>query len=289
MIVDLVRVTTADGVRLDGALQTPAKGAARPLPIDVVLLIHGTGSNFYSSSLLEAVARRLIELGTATLTVNTRGHDLLCTTATQEGPRRLGAAHEVVSDCGHDLAAWVTLLQQRGYRRIGLLGHSLGAIKCIYALAGEDPPNVACLIAVSPAHLSYDHFCDSPRGDEFRSTLGEAQRLVDDGRGETLMEVTFPLPYVVSADGYLEKYGPGERYNVLRQLEKMPCPTLVVFGSQEVQENIAFAKMPAAIETLAKANSRLKLATIAGGDHVYSGVRKELIARLETWLRKLQL
>src|SRR5262249_2835683 len=79
MLVDLVQPTTRDGVRLDGAFQAPAAPAAAPL--DAMCLAHGTGGSFYSSTLLEAVAERLLGLGVAALRVNTRGHDVMSNAA----------------------------------------------------------------------------------------------------------------------------------------------------------------------------------------------------------------
>ncbi len=305
MLVDLVRINAADGVRLDGALRVPPQGAAAQLPVDALLLVHGTGANFYASSLLEAVAEHFVGRGVAALLANTRGRDILYTGATNAGPRRLGAACERVDDCRLDIAAWLGWMNERGYRRVGIVGHSLGAIKGVYALAQPDAPEsplaprealFACLVAISPARLSYDYFCSSPAGEEFRATLARAGELVDAGQGETLMEVQFPIPYVVTAAGYLDKYGPGERFNVLTYVGRLPVPTLFVFGSTEMQQHVAFRGLAEAIESTviesaaqdpASGNPLVQVAVIAGGDHVYSGVRSELLARIERWLRSL--
>ena len=164
MQVDLVQVTTRDGLRLDGMLQAPAAGAAPALAVDGFCLVHGTGGNFYSSTLFDAVGERLLQLGCAVLRVNTRGHDGISTAQTAKGGRRLGAAYEVVDDCRHDLAAWVDWLRQQAGPRVGLIGHSLGAVKCLYALAQEPQIGVACIVGVSPPRLSYSWFCTSPEG-----------------------------------------------------------------------------------------------------------------------------
>jgi pimeloyl-ACP methyl ester carboxylesterase len=291
MIVDLVRVATSDGIRLDGALRAAAAGAPAAAPMDALLLLHGTGANFYASSLLEAIGEHFIGLGVAALAANTRGRDILYTAGTSSGPRRLGAACERVEDCRLDVAAWLGLLKERAYRRIGVIGHSLGAIKAVFALAQSDAPQVDCLCAVSPARLSYDYFCASPAAEEFRATLARAQNLVDAGQGETLIEVEFPIPYVVTAAGYLDKYGPGERFNVLTYVSRLRIPTLFVFGSSEVQNHVAFRGLPDAVEAAAQGsppNPLVQVAVIAGGDHVYSGVRRELLARVERWLTGLR-
>jgi pimeloyl-ACP methyl ester carboxylesterase len=286
MIVDLVQVTAADGLRLDGILELPAEGAEPTPAIDAWVCIHGTGSNFYSSTLLAGIAPRLLAFGGAVLRANTRGHDLMCTAATSSGRRWQGAAYERVDESPLDLAAWVEFLNARGFSRIGLLGHSLGAVKAIYTLAQQSAPRVAGLVAVSPPRLSYSYFCHGARGDEFKTTFAAAEEHVRGGRGEALMEVKFPLPYVVSAAGYVNRYGPDERYNVLTLLDRVAVPTLVTYGSREVQADLAFVLMPEAVEPLSTPANSLQVAVIAGGDHQYTGVHGALAARIETWLRR---
>jgi len=300
MQVDLVHTTTADGLRLCGALEIPPTSSdsapASEPPLDAIVCVHGTGSNFYASTLMEAIASRLVELGIAALRVNTRGHDGISTTSGRTAPVRGGAAYERVDDCRFDLAAWVALLAARGYRRIGLLGHSLGGLKCIYTLAhaatnastAHQPlEHVRALLAISPPRLSNSVFRASTHGPEFSAAFDAAQALVDAGRGDTLMESTFPLPYIVSAAGYVDKYGPHERYQILKLLAEVQLPTLIVYGSEEVARNIAFAGVPEAIEALPPPNDHRRVAVIAGADHFYAGARSELLARLERWLRKL--
>ena len=56
--------------------------------------------------------------------------------------------------------------------------------------------------------------------------------------------------------------------------------------SLRVEGGALFAGLPADIEAQAAPTQPVTVATIAGGDHVYSGVRAELAARIETWLRR---
>src|SRR5437660_1003816 len=79
MLVDLVRTTTRDGVRLDGVFQPAA--APGGLALDAACFVHGTGSNFYGSTLFDAFAERLLAVGCSVLRINTRGHDLMSTAA----------------------------------------------------------------------------------------------------------------------------------------------------------------------------------------------------------------
>jgi hypothetical protein len=291
MLVDLVEVTAPDGVRLHGALEAPPAEALREPrtsgPIDVWLCLHGTGSNFYAASTLAGLAPKLLASGAAVLRANTRGHDLMSTGPSAQGRALQGAAFERVDEAPLDLAAWIDLLVKRGFARIGLLGHSLGAIKAIYTLARQHPPTVAALVAVSPPRLSYSHFLASHRADEFRRTFDQASELLRAGRGNELMLIRFPLPYYVSAAGFVDRYGPDEKYNILGLLPRVPCATLVTYGSSELQGDVAFRGMSEAIEALASAHGTLQVAVIAGADHIYTGCHDALAARIGSWLSRL--
>ena len=132
MMVDLVNVTTRDGIRLDGTWRKPSVQRASQLGVDVVILHHGVGGNFYSPGMFEQYSDALLEQGCAVLRVNNRGHDPMSRAIVGEDVKRLGAAYEGMEDCRYDWAAWVDFAQAAGYQRIGLWGHSLGATKSIY-------------------------------------------------------------------------------------------------------------------------------------------------------------
>ncbi len=284
MFAELVRAVTRDGCTLDGALQRPESILTRLLRLDAVLLIHGTGGNFYSSTFFELLATRLVERGVASLRANTRGHDGVSTLVTAKGGVRLGAAYELVDDCRRDLAAWVGWLQQNVGPRIALLGHSLGAVKCLYAAAHEAGLAADAVVAVSPPRLSYSWFCQSARADEFLDTYRRAEDLCGQGRPETLMEVKLPLPFLITASGYREKYGPDERYNYLRFLTSVPCPVLTLFGGIEIENNMAFQAAPDEVRRIGGKKQDLDVDIVAGADHFYTGVREEAWKRVESWL-----
>ena len=282
MQVNLVQTTTRDGVRLDGMLQMPAANATSAWPVDGVCCIHGTGGNFYASTLFDALGERCLQQGCAALRVNTRGHEGISNAVTTKGGRRLGAAYEVVDDCRHDLAAWIELLKLRVGPRVGLIGHSLGAVKCLYAVAHETGLDVSAVIAISPPRLSYSWFCASPEAETFLTTYREADALVQAGRPAALLDVQLPLHFVITAAGYVEKYGPDERYNYLKFLNGVRCPTLITLGEMEIDSNAAFRSAPDAIRELRRGN--ITVAPIPWADHLYSAARAEVIGCIDNWL-----
>lgn len=290
MPVELVHVFAADGLKLDGAVHSAT--AAPTLGLDALLVLHGTGSNFYGSRFLNYIAKRAAQWGAEALVINTRGHDQITSALVQREDgtttsRTIGSAYEKVDDCRLDIAAWLKLLRDRGRQRIGILGHSLGAVKTVYAMAHDPAPGVVAVLAVSPPRLSYSHFAASARGPGFLEEHALAERYVADGRPDALIDVRFPIPYVITAAGYLDKYGREERYNLLRFVDRLPVPTLFTFGSAEVQGGIAFQGFPDALEEQRAAGVKLATIVIGRGDHHYTGVQDDLLNNIERWLRKL--
>jgi pimeloyl-ACP methyl ester carboxylesterase len=283
MLVDLVHVKAADGVRLDGTIVAPGEDATRSSTVDALLCLHGTGSNFYGSTLFDALAPRLLDAGFAVARVNTRGHDLAFTSYPAGKARRLGSAYELVNECPLDLRAWLDLLVQRGHRRIGLVGHSLGAVKAIYSQAHDPHSAVACLVAISPPRLSYRWFRETAHSAELFSLLTMAQQHVDRGQGHTIMDVNFPLPQIITAAGFIDKYGQDENYNILRFTGGISSPKLFTFGELEL-ELAAFAGLPDALTTLEPSAGPLDVATIATANHQYIGCAAPLATRIVEFL-----
>jgi alpha/beta superfamily hydrolase len=304
--VELVQVRTADGVRLDGALSVPKHGdskhaashqnaddkAAAQLAgdahhgaVDAVLAIHGTGSNFYAATVLEGLTPKLLADGMTVLRANTRGHDAVSMAATLHGPRRLGSSFEIVDECRHDIVAWCEFLTSRGCKSIALLGHSLGAIKSIYSVTHQPHPAVTRLIAISPPRLSHQYYLESEKREEFAAQYKLAQEHVAAGKGDTLSTITTPLPFLVSAKSFLDKYGPDEKYNFLRYLNAIKLPTVFVFGGVELEE-VNFRGLTEAVAAGISPGQKIDAITIDGANHVYTGRIDELAFKIRTWLAK---
>jgi pimeloyl-ACP methyl ester carboxylesterase len=295
MLAELVRTTTRDGVRLDGALHDSVPGsllepalsagkAGGPRP-SAAILLHGVAGNFYTSSTFEPLIPRLQALGLAVLCVNTRGHDSVFGTMAGNVRRRLGAAYETVDDCRLDIAAWIELLASRGHERLILVGHSLGAIKAVYAQAHEKWQQIAAIVAASPPRLSYGAFVNSAESSQFRESLSTAERMIAEDNGDELFTAKFPFPLLITASGYLDKYGPAERYNILRCASDVHCPALFTYGSKELSGGgIAFDGLPDALRSLPHSERRSTI-VIEGADHIYSGVAKTLAEKIAAWLQ----
>jgi pimeloyl-ACP methyl ester carboxylesterase len=289
MHVELVRTVTRDGLRLDGALALARSASenASSTAATAAILLHGVASNFYTSSTFEPLIAKLQELGIAALSVNTRGHDSVFGASLGTVRRRLGAAYEIVDECRLDIAAWIEFLKTRGHERIVLIGHSLGAIKAVYAHAHDKFSGVAAVVAVSPPRLSYSAFMNAPESVQFWDSMHTAEQLAKAAKGDELFTSKYPFPLLITASAYIDKYGPAERYNLLKFAAALPCPALFTYGSKELESGgIAFAGMPEALRSLTGGEQRTVQA-IEGADHLYTGVAPQLSETITNWLQSI--
>lgn len=293
MLVELVRTTTQDGLRLDGALSVPSgeipsgdiPSGAPTSGVAAFLFLHGVGGTFYGGSLFQSLEASMLALGSAVLRVNTRGHGSVNMIATTRGADRYGAAFEIVDECRHDVSGWVDFLLERGYGRVVVVGHSLGAIKSVYAQALAPHPSVVAVIAASPPRLSHAAFQNGPRSAEHFASLAAAREHIASGNPDQLFTATFPFPMLISAATYVDKYGPDERYNFLPLVSKLGVPTLFTYGQLELETGgVAFAGLPEAIADAKTASAKIQVATISGADHFYTGKYDDLAEVLEAWV-----
>lgn len=280
MQVDLVHVETADDVRLDGVLRTPAVGLeAGRLGLDLVICHHGVGGNFYNQYFFDDLGSLLLEQGCAVLRVNSRGHDQV-----YRGPRgNLGAEYEIIDDCRLDWRAWLDFAESSGYKRIGLWGHSLGAVKTIYYQSVEDDRRVVCAVASSPPRFSYAAYVASAEGPRFQADMARAQQLVAAGQPEAIIEAAAPLVTAFTARTYVDKYGPDSRYDMLDRASGSGPPLLVTLGELEI-DGLAFRDLAEQGPALHMASPQVSYSLIRGADHSYASRVPELMETFRGWL-----
>jgi dienelactone hydrolase len=132
---DLIMIPTEDGHTWDGMIFRPRRGAIDPRL--AVLVIHGSVGH-YLTGMPRRLAFHLAERGYAALTANTR----MANYGVFFGTGLLDRAQL-------DIAAAVRALRERGFRRIILLGYSMGSTMVSHYQAVNAPPEVigVCTLA----------------------------------------------------------------------------------------------------------------------------------------------
>ncbi len=235
MLVDLISLVNREGLALDGAFYASAADAPELGLVDSMLLIHGSRGNFCDPA-TKSMAEDLSAQGIACLTLNTNAHDTIW--YNPAGQDYKGNAFEILENTMSDLRAGIDYLEQRGYRAVGLLGHSMGAVRVTYYAATQNDPRVAAIVPVSPVRLSCSHYLESADAEEFRANLELAQRLIDEGEPDGVFRVNFPIPQFFSAASYLDKHGPLEKYNLINLAHRIRAPILALSGSRETHTRL---------------------------------------------------
>ena len=288
MSPELVSVQTADGVTLHGTFQRPEAGLGPRLGLDCVILHHGAGGNFYNfSRAFEIIESGLLAQGCAVLRVNSRGHDLLFNSPI--GP--LGAAFETVDNCRLDFKAWIDFAEASGFRSIVPWGHSLGAVKTIYYMAMAPDARVPCAVAVSPPRFSYSSFLAKEGAAAFERDYDHAVQLVSGGEPDGLFAIGEPIRSIMSARTYIDKYGPEERYDILKFLPQVAVPTLVTVGNESTEGPghphwFPFHGLAEKIAAIATDTPRLTFVHIPEADHSYGAKAEDLWSAARVWFER---
>jgi len=275
MRTELISIQT-ETEPLDGALHWPDELPAR----GGILLFHGNVMNFYSG-MLRFLPPALTSLGFACLAFNRRSHDIL---GTHDSRAAVGGAFQLVARDIEDnriAAAW---LARQGFPNPIVIGHSNGGVLATQHVL--DHPTTPALVLLS-AHRGGK--IDAALGagtrgsgmmteDKHVSFKAEARRLVDEGRGHTLM-IMPGWWHVVTAETYLDRLV--NMPDVIANASRITCPVLYVRGDKEVPSQYPAEEFKAA------AAGRCDIEIIPDCDHYYRGSDEPVSNAVVNWLKKL--
>ena len=283
--VSLVRVSTRDGVWLDGVIAEPRRRG------NVALVwVHGLGSVFSSGQpLIQELSARLNAEGIAYLKLNTRGHD----SAARGGSRMAGAAYERFGDCVEDIRTAIATAGRAGYRRVILAGHSTGANKVLHYVARARSRAVIGLILLGPVA---DRAAEMKRlgGLELERRVAVAERiarrdpnaLVPNEFGYWSARRYLSLYRPGGAEDVFPYYRPGARWTTLRGVR---VPTAAILGDRdEFLDRPAQAVIDAFALNAVRARSFTGI-VIPGAAHSFQRREAQLTHAIIDWIRKQHL
>ena len=151
--------------------------------------------------------------------------------------------------------------------------------------ATETDHRVAAVIPVSPVRLSYSYYMSSQDAAEFQSIVQHAGKLEADGKSNELISVKFPITQLFSATSYLDKHGPGERYNLINLAPKITIPMFVLAGTLETHTRLL--DMAGDLASAAVNSPEVRCVIVEGGSHSLANRRQEAAAVVLDWLASL--
>jgi pimeloyl-ACP methyl ester carboxylesterase len=202
--------------------------------------------------------------------------------------RRMGVALEVFEECPLDIAAWLDLLQERGFQEMILLGHSFGAQKVAFYAAETSDERVKGLVFMSPADQGF--WLESV-GDELEPMLRSVSDMVASGQGQRVFEGSIaPYPMsartihslFVSAKSDIFKFGrPDEPWEAVARLT---CPILAMMGTVAEFTRPTPSEALTTLRAKAVSSPRCDTIVVESAPHNYRGYETQVTEAIVGWL-----
>ena len=265
--IELVQLTTSDGIKLTGVLRRPSSSLKQA----GVVLIHGYSGNFYSS-IMGFLPQALTDHGFCTLAINMRDHDRV--------PKK-----NLFEDNRHDIAAAVNEMERRGYNPIFLYGHSMGTNRVLYYQVATEDPRIAGMILTGPPGNLYEWNVRIFGQDAAAQLLRRAQELKAGGKGDEWMLIDLgPLgKSLYTANHLVSLRGPQTFSDPFKNMARVSIPVLIVHG---LADRLAEPVVADRLSSHAGAGIKVKIVKIAGAGHGFRGHQQELADTTYNWLHK---
>lgn len=266
-----------------------------------VLEVHGMSGNFIENYYAHVLGEKLASAGYGFIYGHNRGYCHMNNIPTKPvkpenngfGSTRLGAMYEQFEDCPKDISAWIAKAKELGYKKIILLGHSLGCNKVVYYLHNHPDPDIVGVILASPPDMVGLVELERYQPDH-QELLGEARELVKSGKPRQLLSGgIWDGEYTLSAQTYLslfEQDGPADNLPVNRNPEtfdQLATITQPIIGIMGEHDDIEIRDLHEDIELIkSKATSckDFEIKFISGANHDYQNCEDEFAEAVVNWL-----
>lgn len=240
----------------------------------VVLMTHGTLAHG-QMEIMTSLQGALKERGISSLS-----HTLSLGLSDRSGMYDCAVPHtHQHTDALDEIGLWLSWLQEQGVEKIVLLGHSRGGNQSAWFAAERDQPAIRGSILIAPMLWSagYDEQDYKKRYQTpLTPLLQKAQRLVAEGKGETMLE---GLDFIyckgtqATAAAFASYYSAETRRDTPSLLPRLAKPVLLFAGSDDqVVPGLGERVTPLAD------GKKIQFSLIDGADHFFRDLYAEEIA-----------
>jgi len=282
MNIEKIYFKTEDGVELFGLLHKPVNSTD-----EIFISVHGMGSNCLKKR-ETLFSQEVVNEGKAYFCFNNRGTEYMVKFNQNDKRLIAGTCFEEILDSHYDISAAINEMRRLGYKKINLIGHSLGCTKIVYWYNKVNLKNEYNISSVNLLSLVDIVDCQKVYlNDKFEEVLEYAKNKQNRGKENELMpKDAFLNP--ISVKTYLRYFKDNEEVNFVRyndssynfnELNNINVPLFIRWGNvrelvaQSIDEVISLLKQK--VE-----NPNLNLGYIDGADHSFSGKEKEVITQI---------
>ncbi len=260
---------------------------------EVALFVHGMGGGFAKDGFL-AGASALLSRGYSFFSFNTRGAEIVKSFKNTRGDRYYvyGTAFEKFEDSARDIKGAINYLENRGYSRIHLIGHSTGCQKILYYAWKRHDKRVKSLVFLSPSD-DYPIWKDY-LGEDMEKAKDIAENMEKMGHGNDLHYFVYRRTGAIwSASRFLSfadrKRTEATMFNYdsnLQALSKIYVPVQFFFGTRD---DTLYAPLDFYVKKVKKAyrGKMLSVEIIKGGDHSFHGKETYIFEKIATFFSKI--
>ncbi len=204
-----------------------------------VICIHGMCGTIIDNYFATVWGKLLAKNDIGFIYEHNRGHSIENDIVMKDGSfKRCGCMYEIFEDCIYDIDLAIRTAKEKGYKRIILLGHSLGCNKVIYYYYKKHP-NILGMILASAPDMIESHLLIEP---EYEELLKEAKENIDKNQPTKLLHKMIEDYMYMSSQTYYNWFHKNSNLNNLpiisnpknwEQLETIDVPILTFSGSKD--------------------------------------------------------
>lgn len=148
-----------------------------------VVFMHGTASNFYENTWIHLLGEKLVNNNISLLTCNSFGSNGINPWS------KTGAVYETFENCVYDYDLWIDKLLKNKYKKIILLGHSLGTEKAVYYFSNSVYSNRITKVILAGFSDSYQTEINYlTENNCLSAAFNEANELVNTNKGNQILK-----------------------------------------------------------------------------------------------------
>lgn len=280
-MIDLLYEITEDEIELEGTYFDSKKK-------DIcVLFIHGQAQSILNNSFTYKLGKYLSDKGISFLYGHNRGHNYINCLHKSDGSLLVeGATFEIFEDSLKDIDIWMKKIKDYGYKKIILMGHSLGCNKALYYLSKKEMVD-GLILASAPDMVGITKKEES----NFLEILKEAEDAVKRGKPRQILSNLLGETDYMSAATFINENKENSNIDnfpiernplVFSQLSKVSIPILSFAGGLEYP---TYLKQDI-LKDKAINSEDFTYKIIDGANHFYYGKEEELNELIYNWMKK---
>lgn len=217
-----------------------------------------------------------------------RGHSIENDIVMKDGSLgRFGCRYEIFEDCIYDIDLAINKVKELGYKRIILLGHSLGSNKVIYYYYKKRPEISGIILASAPDMIG-SHVLNDP---DYEELITEAKENLDQNKSKKLLHKLVEDYMYFSSETYYNWFKKDSNLDNLpvvnnpkhwKQFSSINIPMLTFSGAKEQEWYLQLELL----KTKALNCKDFEYQIVTDSGHTYKKKENETGTLIIDWIKK---